>query len=158
MANDSSSPRLIVPAMAGLYDAGKDYTYPAMRFFAGLFLVPHGAQKLFEWVGGNFEGLVGLFTKLGIVPPEFWLIVVGIIEFFGGILIAIGLLTRPAALAAAISLMIGAIWAHMIVFKGGFFWTNSGYEYPMLWSILCIVIFFRGGGKMSVDAKLGKEF
>jgi len=40
----------------------------------------------------------------------------------------------------------------------GYFWTNRGYEYALLWALLCIAIFFRGGGRFSVDRLIGKEF
>ena len=40
----------------------------------------------------------------------------------------------------------------------GFFWTKGGYEYPLLWAILCAAIAVRGGGALSVDRALGKEF
>jgi len=40
----------------------------------------------------------------------------------------------------------------------GYFWTARGYEYALLWCLLSIGIFFRGGGRYSVDRLLGKEF
>ena len=40
----------------------------------------------------------------------------------------------------------------------GYFWTNHGYEYALLWWLLCIAIFFRGGGRYSIDHVIGKEF
>lgn len=164
MANSSGSPSLIIPAVGGLYEAGSNIAYPMIRFFAGAMLVPHGAQKLFEMFGGNFAGSVKFFGAMGFDSPEIWVYAAGAVEFFGGILIAIGLLTRPAALGAAILLLIAAIYVHMLTLsgvyegKGGFFWTKLGYEYPLLWGIVMISIFFKGGGKMSVDSKLGKEF
>ena len=39
----------------------------------------------------------------------------------------------------------------------GYFWTNRGYEYALLWLLLCTAIFFRGGGRYSVDHMIGKE-
>jgi putative oxidoreductase len=40
----------------------------------------------------------------------------------------------------------------------GYFWTARGYEYALLWCLLSIGIFFRGGGRYSIDRLLGKEF
>ncbi len=71
------------------------------------------------------------------------------------ICLAIGLFTRLAALI---------IWIEMgviIVFfqwQFGYFWTAKGIEYALLWWLLCIAIFFRGGGRYSVDRLIGKEF
>ncbi len=155
MANNTSSPKLIVPAAAGLYAWGADMSYPLVRFFAGLVLAPHGAQKLFEWFGGNQAGAIGFFNKIGLEPGGLWVIVTGSIEFFGGLLIAIGLLTRPAALGAMIVMIMAILTVNA---GGGYFWTKGGYEYPLLWGIIFFAIFLKGGGNMSVDSKLGKEF
>ena len=40
----------------------------------------------------------------------------------------------------------------------GFFWTKAGYEYPLMWMFLMIAIFLRGGGNLSVDNKLARQF
>jgi len=65
------------------------------------------------------------------------------------------LFTRLAALT---------IWIEMgviIVFfqwQFGYFWTAKGYEYALLWWLICLAIFFRGGGRYAVDRLIGKEF
>ncbi len=155
MTEGSDSPKLIVPAVAGLYEAGANLVYPWIRFMVGLFLVPHGAQKLFGLFGGNITGTAGFFSKVGLEPALPLAYLIGTVEFFGGILVAIGLLTRPAALAATIMLLVAALHVHL---GNGFFWTKAGLEYPLLWAFMFLAIFFRGGGAMSVDSKLGKEF
>jgi putative oxidoreductase len=150
--------RLFVPAMAGIYDIGSTISYPLIRFVAGFWLVPHGCQKLFGLFGGNIQGTATFFSKVGIEPALPLAYVVGSIEFFGGLLIAIGLLTRPAAAAAAIMLAVAAFQVHV---PNGFFWTTPGkpgFEYPLMWMFLMIAIFLRGGGNLSVDSKLGKQF
>ena len=40
----------------------------------------------------------------------------------------------------------------------GYFWTARGYEYALLWLLLCIAIFFKGGGRYSIDRMIGREF
>jgi putative oxidoreductase len=76
-------------------------------------------------------------------------------ESFVAVCLALGLFTRLAALI---------IWIEMAViitqfqWKYGYFWTNRGIEYALLWLLLCTAIFFRGGGKYSLDHLLGKEF
>ncbi len=48
----------------------------------------------------------------------------------------------------------------VIIFQGpfGYFWTERGYEFALLWTALCLAIFFRGGGRWSLDHYIGKEF
>lgn len=141
--------------MGGLYEVGSGLVYAWIRFFSGLFLMPHGAQKLFGWFGGNIDGTAGFFSKIGLEPALPLAYLVGATEFFGGLLIAIGLLTRPAAVAAAVLLLVAVFQVHL---GNGFFWNKGGYEYPLLWAILMIGIFFRGGGELSIDRAIGKEF
>lgn len=155
MNTNSPSTRLIVPALGGLYAGFSGLSYPLIRFCAGLFLMPHGAQKLFGWFGGDINGTIGFFSKIGLEPAMPLAYLVAIVEFFGGLAVAVGLLTRPAAIASAILLLVAAFQVH---FANGYFWNKGGYEYPLLWAVLMIAIFFRGGGPLSIDAKIGKEF
>lgn len=156
--SDQDSKSLYVPAMAGFYASVKDLSYPLVRIFAGLMLVPHGMQKLFGAFGGNIDGTAGFFAKAGLVPALPLAYLIGCVEFFGGIMIAIGLFTRIAAAGATIQLFVAAFYIHMTFLAKGFFWTKGGYEYPLLWAIVMLAIFFRGGGNLSVDSKMSKEF
>ena len=63
-------------------------------------------------------------------------------------------LGRLGAGAATISLTIAFLCVHL---KNGFFLQNGGYEYAMLWAVVCFAIFLRGGGPLSIDARIGKE-
>ena len=156
MNPQQAPPRRIIPALDGLYGALAPLAWPLVRFMAGLFLMPHGAQKLFGWFGGGgLEGTAGWFAKVGFEPAMPLAVVVGATEFFGGLLVAIGLLTRPAAAAAFILLAVAVFGVHM---PNGFFNVKGGYEYPMLWGFLMLAIAFRGGGVLSVDARIGREF
>ena len=156
MNEQGSSTRLFVPALGGFYDAVSGLGYPLIRFFTGLILMPHGAGKLFGWFGGRgIEGTAAGFAKMGLEPALPLATLVGVTEFFGGLLVAIGLLTRPAALGVAVLMAVAVFQVHL---KNGFFWFNGGYEYPLLWGMIAIAIVFRGGGALSVDRKIGREF
>lgn len=156
MNEQGSSTRLFIPALGGFYGAVSGLGYPLIRFFTGLILMPHGAGKLFGWFGGRgIEGTAAGFAKLGLEPALPLAYVVGVTEFFGGLLVVIGLLTRPAALGVAIIMAVSVFHVHL---KNGFFWFNGGYEYPLLWGIVALAIVFCGGGALSVDRKIGKEF
>ena len=78
-----------------------------------------------------------------------------LVEFFGGLFLAIGLLTRPVAAAIAALMAVAAIQVHL---GNGFFWANGGYEYPLMWGLIAIAFALRGGGAQSVDARIGREF
>jgi putative oxidoreductase len=145
------SSRLYVPAVAGLYESLWDIAWLLLRLAAGLCLMPHGAQKLFGVLGGG--GLVGtaaFFDKIGYSPGSVWAPVVGTAEFVAGFLVAIGLFTR----AASAVLIIQFIFVLLYTLPRGFFPS----ELAILWLALFFFFFVRGGGPLSVDERLGKEF
>ncbi len=136
----------------GLVRSLSVFADPLIRVTTGLFLVPHGAQKLFGWFGGYGLEATGQFfaTQLGL--PASLALLTGLIEFFGGILLAIGLATRPVALLASGLLAVAALKVHL---GAGFFWTDGGFEYPVMWAILALTFAVRGGGRYSLDRRLG---
>ena len=99
MTTEPTTVRLIVPALGPLYARLAGLSYPMIRFFTGLILVPHGAQKLFGWFGGGgLEGTGQFFSaNLGLEPGLLFALLVGATEFFGGLFLAVGFLTRPAS-------------------------------------------------------------
>ena len=153
--SDSAQPKLIVPAMAGVYDSLSGWGIPLIRFFAGLMLMPHGSQKLFGWFGGNPDAIAGFFDKISMSPGHTWMILAGLVEFFGGALLAVGFLTRIAAAGITILMAVAVFHVHM---GNGYFWTQGGYEYPLLWGLVAIGFFLYGGGAKSVDRAIGREF
>jgi putative oxidoreductase len=123
---------------------------PLVRIAAGAMLMPHGAQKLFGWFGGYGLTATGqYFDTLGMRPGILFATTAGVIEFFGGLLLVIGLFTRPVALIVAAFLAV-ALMQHV---ANGFFWTEGGVEYPLLWCLVALAIFFRGADRYSVDAR-----
>ena len=154
---ETAKPRLILPAVAGLYALGSCLAWPLIRVVCGLLLMPHGAQKLFGWFGGYGLAATGeLFaTKLGLQPGFLIALLSGLVEFGGGALLVLGLLTRPAALGVVILMAVAVFTVHL---PNGYFWTDGGYEYPLMWGLVALAIFFRGGGKLSLDRLIGHEF
>ncbi|ANG63484.1 DoxX family protein [Marinobacterium aestuarii] len=139
-----------------LFDRLSPLGYPLIRITAGLLLMPHGAQKLFGWFGGYGLDATGQFfaTSLGMEPGFLFALLAGLVEFFGGLALVLGLLTRPAALAIA-TLMGVALTVHA---ANGFFWTNGGVEYPLMWGLIALAVFLRGGERFSLDSRLGLKF
>lgn len=149
--------RPIIPVLAPLYDALSPLMVPMLRIAAGVMLMPHGAQKLFGWFGGGgLDDTAGFFAgTLGLEPGMFFALLVGCTEFFGGLLLALGLLTRPAAVAITAMMAVIVIKVHG---PAGFFNTDGGYEYPLLWGIVTLAFVFLGGGARSLDRGIGREF
>jgi putative oxidoreductase len=124
-------------------------------------MFPHGAQKVLGWYGGNgFSGTMGFFTtKMGI-PYVLALLVIAA-EFLGALALIAGLLTRVAAFGM-FSVMVGAIY--MVHGKFGFFmnWRGQnpgeGYEYHLLVIAIALALMVKGGGALSVDRAISKEF
>src|SRR5262245_1360764 len=147
--------QLYIPALRRIYDWEAPFAEPLLRVALGAILIPHGMQKLFGAFGGaGLAANAALFERLGFSPGMFWGTLVACTEFFGGIMLVIGLFTRFAA-AAVVIFMINAI---LVTSKaGGFFWTNRGSEFSILIFFVALFFLIRGGGDYSVDHKIGKE-
>jgi putative oxidoreductase len=143
-----------IPAIAPITQALSPLAEPLIRITAGLLLVPHGAQKLFGWFGGYGIEATGQFfaSKLGL-PPAL-AVVTGLIEFFGGLMLAVGLATRVVAALVVGMMTVAVLQVHL---GAGFFWTSGGFEYPLFWGIVALAYVLRGGGRYSLDALIGYE-
>ncbi len=150
----SPASRYVFPALGTLYQRCERYAWPILRVTYGLWFVPHGCQKLFGWFGGNIEGVAKGMAAAGIVPGMFWAYYIGILELVGGLLLAVGFLTRPIA---ALFFGFMAVAAFYFNWRIGYFWTNRGLETPLLLLIISVVILIRGGGEYSVDRRIGRE-
>ena len=92
-----------------------------------------------------------MWRRKGQALPWVWAAL--IIEFAGGIALIIGLFTRFFAAAAAVEMLIITV----LYWKVGFSWLNRGYEYTLLWGLVCFAIALRGGGPYSIDRRIGVE-
>jgi putative oxidoreductase len=146
--------RYMIPVLGGIYAALDDYAWALLRAATGLFFVPHGMQKLFGFWGGNIANTIKGFAAQGLEPAWFWAHYIGCLEFFGGILLAVGLLTRPVAALFAGFMFVAAFHVHI---KIGWFWPNRGMEVPLYLLFTTLAILIRGGGPLSLDRRLGRE-
>lgn len=152
MAYTTTEPKPIIPFTKSITTALTPYTDPLLRITTGALLIPHGYGKLFT--PGALEGTGQFFESVGFTPGYELALLVGCVEFFGGLLLVLGLLTRPAAVAVAI-FMGQAVLYHM---PNGFLVTNGGYEYALFWFVAAVILAIRGGGYLSVDRLIGREF
>ena len=121
-----------------------DIAHTVLRVAAGLLFAQHGAQKLFGALGGFGPppgGRVQLLSLMGLA---------GVIEFFGGILIALGVLTRPVALVAAAEMAVAYVMAHAP--RGVWPILNQG-EPALLYCFVFLYLAAAGPGPHSVDAR-----
>lgn len=124
----------------------------ALRLSAGAIFVAHGAQKLFGSFGGHgLQGTAQWMASIGLEPGYLMALTAGSAEFFGGIALLIGLLTRPAALMLVITMLVAIINVHL---ANGFFMSNNGYEFALALLGISVALVFNGGGKLSLDRKL----
>ncbi|MDK1491512.1 DoxX family protein [Sinorhizobium sp. 7-81] len=144
----TARPRAILPALEKIYLSLDTFAETLLRVLAGALLVTHGYGKILDPFGA-----VGMVEGLGFYPGVFWSPLLAATEFFGGIFIAIGLLTRPAAFAATIVLLV-TVYFHGIVQGQGL----GGAEKSILWAAITFFFAVRGANSQSVDARFGKQF
>ena len=122
-----------------------DLGLAVLRLAVATIFIKHGYQKLFVF---GFAGVTGAFTHMGVPLPGVMGPLIAVLEFFGGIALLIGFLTRLVTLGFVLD-MLGAIV--LVKLKGGF----SGYELEFLLCVSSLALFFTGAGRFSVDARLG---
>ena len=122
-------------------------SWTIVRVATGAMLMPHG--------GHGLAGTGHFFQSLGLAPGLLFGGAAGLTEFFGGLFLVLGLLTRVSA-AAVVALM--AYAAFVVHLGNGFFWTSGGLEYPLLWGLIALAILIRGGGEFSLDHRIGWRY
>jgi putative oxidoreductase len=126
-----------------------------LRVPIGLILAVHGAQKLFAWFGGyGLEGTGQWMESIGMTPGYLMALLAGSAEFFGGLALILGLLTRPAAVVAAFTMIVAILTVHI---SNGFFMANNGYEYALTLLVALVALAVQGGGSFSLDNALSKK-
>lgn len=123
----------------------QEFTWAILRIAVGLAFMTHGLPKLFGWLGG-FGGAgeaAELMSRFGVA---------GTLETFGGLLIVLGLFTRPVAFVLSGQMAVAYFWVHY----GGdnLLWWENGGELAMLFSFVFLFFAAWGAGPFSLDAKL----
>jgi putative oxidoreductase len=144
-----------------LVSTNPDWILTIARIVIGIIFFAHGAQKMLGWFGGHgFKATVeGLTTQLHIPVPLAALVISA--EFFGGLGLIVGLLSRIAALGIFLA-MLGAI--AMVHYRYGLFmdWFGNqkghGIEYHLIVMALALVVIVKGAGAFSMDELLYQDY
>lgn len=126
-----------MPLMEKLLGPYRPYLDVALRIIAGLAFAQHGAQKLFGLLGGT---AVEITSQRGVA---------GVIEFVGGILIALGLFTSPVAFVASGEMAVAFFQSHL---PRGFWPIINGGELAVLYCFIFLYFAAAGSGRLSIDA------
>ena len=121
-----------------------------LRVVLGTVFLAHGAQKLFVF---GFDGVTGAFTQMGAPLPGVTGPLVALVEFFGGLALIVGLLSRLAGVGLAAT-MLGAIL--LVHLPAGFF-APKGVEFVLTLMAGALAIAATGAGRYSLDHALASR-
>ena len=150
---DAREPTPVFPALRGFYEAMIPVSWLVVRLGVGWNLAYHGYGKV-------VRGMEAQAKQLDVTVPYLHSInlplsyVLTFVEGIGGLCIMLGLFTRFFAAANAIEM---GFLTFVVYWGTGFSWLQRGYEYTLLWGVMCLAIALRGGGPLSIDRLLGKE-
>ena len=143
--------------MRKLLSTSNDFTVTIVRLVLGVVFFAHGAQKMLGWFGGyGFTGTMGFFTQQMHIPAPFAFLAI-CAEFFGGLGLIVGLLSRIAAFGIMCNMLVAIATVHV---HNGFFmnWTGQqkgeGFEYHLVTLAALLVVLVKGAGAFSIDRAL----
>lgn len=116
-----------------------------LRLVVGGIFAAHGAQKVFEY---TIPGTIGSFSGMGIPLPEIAAPLVAFLELIGGILLALGLFTRPVGVLLAVDMVVALIAVHL---PAGLWVGEGGYEFVAVLGAAALALGFTGAGRFSLD-------
>ena len=119
-----------------------------LRLALGTIMIAHGWQKIAD----HLHGITGVVQHMGL--PAFMAYLVVAAEFGGGILVLIGFLTRLAALAIFVDMLVASLKVHLL---HGLFSSNGGFEFPMACGAIAFALIFTGSGPIAIDWLWGSK-
>jgi putative oxidoreductase len=113
-----------------------------LRAGVGIIFIFHGYPKLFT----HTHDMMAMFQRMGF--PGFFVYIAGVFEFFGGIVLILGLFTRIAALLLAGEMAVAILKVHL---PQGPITEVKNYEFPMILAVACFALATIGAGMISLD-------
>ncbi|MFT6968590.1 MAG: putative oxidoreductase [Cellvibrionaceae bacterium] len=142
----------ILLTAASKTESDSGLSFLILRITIATVFMAHGSQKLFSWFGGyGLEGTGQWMESIGLAPGYLMALLAGSGEFFGGLLLLFGLLTRASSLVLAITMFVAIFSVH---FANGFFMSANGYEFAFVLLGASVALMFSGAGRYSLDALL----
>lgn len=144
---------LLFPELGPAYRNLTPWVEALLRFVCGAAMIPHGLRAVFGFFPGSgrvssFADTKKMLASRGFRPGAFWAYVLALVQFVAGPFLALGLFTRPAALVCFLFLVAISFDRNR---TGGYFWNKQGFEYPMVWAVICLFFAVAGGGRISID-------
>lgn len=149
MTSSSTEPKLIIPGLEPFYEKAIPASWLIIRVTIGAILLVHGWMK----VPRGPSSFGPLYESIGFHPGATWAWSSTVLELSAGLCIMFGLFTRFFGAAAAIEMLI----ITAVYWGNGFSWLARGYEFTLMWGLICFAIALRGGGPYSLDRKLGRQ-
>jgi len=128
------------------------WTLALLRVVLGIIFAYHGYLKLFA--PGGFTGTVGFLTTLGIPLPTYSALLVAFVEFFGGLFLLLGMVTKWSSLLLIIDMLVAFFMVHL---KNGLLVSKGGYEFVLILLAGLIVVLVNGAGSFSLGKKIFKS-
>ncbi|WP_054007564.1 DoxX family protein [Cypionkella psychrotolerans] len=137
----------VIPALAPVYARLAPLAETLLRVVVGVAFVIHGWPKIQDPLGA-----VEMVQSIGFYPGWLWATALAATEFFGGLLLIVGLLARPAALATTVVLLV-TVWFHWVQLDQGY----KGAELSIIWASVTLFFALNGAGRYSVDRLIGRQ-
>ncbi len=125
--------------------AGTSLGLLVLRVVVGAIFAAHGAQKIFEY---TLPGTIGSFAGMGVPLPEIAAPLVAFVELIGGVLLALGLFTRPVGILLAIDMVVALVAVHL---PAGLWVGEGGYEFVAVLGVAALALAITGAGRFSLD-------
>jgi putative oxidoreductase len=142
-----------------LLSTRNDPSLTLLRLVAGVVFFAHGAQKMLGWFGGyGFHGTMGFFTQELHLPAVLAFLAI-CAEFFGGLGLIVGFLTRIAAFGVLCNMVTAVLLVHHrfgLFMNWGGDQKGEGFEFHLLAIAVMLAIIIRGAGAYSVDYMLSR--
>ncbi|MFY9462025.1 MAG: DoxX family protein [Candidatus Sungiibacteriota bacterium] len=123
-----------------------DWAPLVLRLMLGAAFMAHGYPKLFK--AENRQMFSGWLESMGFKPGKFWALVVGVVEFYGGIALILGVYTQIAAILIAVNMLV-AMWKAKWGKVG--FTAQGGWELDLAYLVIAVSLLLTGAGAWSLD-------
>jgi putative oxidoreductase len=150
-----------LPELGPIYETLAPWVEALLRVNVGLALVPHALRNTFGMFpktgvrAHNLTELAKQFDDDGWWPGRLWAPLISLTQLIAGPLLALGLFTRPAAVPIFIFLVVTNVERWRV---GRYFWNQLGLEYTLMWTVAALYFLIHGGGVISLDHFIGREF